>query len=293
MRIPRQYHISTNGVDTAVTEWAGDGDPVLLLHATGFHSRCWDQVVHRLPDRHIYAVDLRFHGSSNAVGPVNWTTMCEDISTLIMELDLKNIMGVGHSIGGHIAARVCAWQPARFRRLILIDPVIFSPAHYAAFESRLEDIDPTSHPVSKRKNKWHDADEMFERFKSREPFSTWDPTVLRDYCDHALRPAADSDYMKLACDPINEASIYLSQSGNDDIYRELPTIKTPAILLRANPGDRELPDLSTSPTWPELALVLENCEDVYLPDMNHFIPMQNPGLVAGYINDSKSTSFID
>jgi pimeloyl-ACP methyl ester carboxylesterase len=286
MRIPKQYLIATNDVNTAVTEWAGEGDPILLLHATGFHSRCWDQVVQQLPDRHIYAADLRFHGSSGAIGPVNWTRMCEDIAELVKELDLQNLVAVGHSIGGHIAARVCAWMPERFKQLLLIDPVIFSPTRYNAFESKVGDVDPTLHPVSKRKNQWQGAGEMFERFESREPFSTWDRSVLKDYCDHALRPSADGDFMQLACDPINEASIYLSQSGNDAIYSELPTIDTPATLLRARPSDNDLPDLTTSPTWPELAEILGNCREVYLPDMNHFIPMQNPGLVASYIDGS-------
>jgi hypothetical protein len=39
-------------------------------------------------------------------------------------------------------------------------------------------------------------------------------------------------------------------------------------------------DLSTSPTWPDLAAALPDCEEMFLPDLNHFIPMQNPALVA-------------
>jgi len=35
---------TSNGVDIALFEWPGEGTPVFLAHATGFHARCWDQV---------------------------------------------------------------------------------------------------------------------------------------------------------------------------------------------------------------------------------------------------------
>ena len=50
MRETREYHLDIGDVELAVVEWLGVGDPVLLLHATGYHSRCWNQVVAQLPD---------------------------------------------------------------------------------------------------------------------------------------------------------------------------------------------------------------------------------------------------
>ena len=47
-------------------------------------------------------------------------------------------------------------------------------------------------------------------------------------------------------------------------------------------------DFSTSPTWPEVAAQFPDGTDIYLPDYTHFIPMQNPELVAGYIADAGS-----
>ena len=124
---------------------------------------------------------------------------------------------------------------------------------------------------------------MYERFKERAPFNTWQPQVLRDYCDYALRPADENALHQLACDPVNEAGIYLNQKGNEIVLKELPKIVTPVTLLRAPPGENGLPDLSASPTWPGLAAALPNCTEVYLSELNHFIPMQAPELVANYI----------
>jgi pimeloyl-ACP methyl ester carboxylesterase len=283
MHESEEFRLNIGDIELTGSIWPGSGNPILLLHATGFHRRCWNEVVKLLPDRHIYAVDLRFHGDSGDHGPVDWGMLSEDIRKLILHLDLNKLVGVGHSIGGYLIARAAARMPERFRHLVLIDPVILSAERYASFQAFSASMDASQHPVSRRKNHWRDAQEMYERFRDRPPFNSWQPAVLRDYCDYALAPADDNALRQLACDPLHEASIYLNQRGNEVVLGELSRIVTPVTLLRAQPGDAALPDLSTSPTWPGLAAALPNCEEVYLPQLNHFIPMQDPALVANYI----------
>ena len=287
MQMAKKFHLDIGDIELCVIEWTGAGDPILLLHATGFHSRCWTQVVKHLPGRQVYAVDLRFHGASGDAGDTDWGIMAEDIRLLIEKLNLSGLIGVGHSIGGHLIARAAAQVPDRFKHLVLIDPVIMSPERYADFHAFSQGLDAKDHPVSRRKNQWRDAQEMYDRFKGRAPFDSWQPAVLQDYCDYALRPAHDDALRQLACNPINEAGIYLHQKGNEAALEELPNIHTPVTLLRAPPGDDARPNLSLSPTWPGLATALPNCQEIYLPDLNHFIPMQNPELVAHYIQAAK------
>ncbi len=68
-RTPIDLFHTVNGLRLHTAFWPGEGDPVLLLHATGFHARCWDEIVRRLPGRPVYAVDLPCHGLSDAVRP--------------------------------------------------------------------------------------------------------------------------------------------------------------------------------------------------------------------------------
>ena len=280
---PESYSLDIQGDEFAILEWPGSGDPILLLHATGFHSYCWNQVVKHLPGRHVYAVDLRFHGGSTNTGEVDWALMAEDIEQLIDRLELDNVIGVGHSIGGHLIACAAAAKPARFRHAVLIDPVIMPPEEYDQRGDALKELAPKDHPVSRRKNNWQDAEEMFNRFKDKFPFSSWQTEVLRDYCDYALTPHSEEDYLELACDPLNEAAIYLSSLGNRAVLTALPLVTTPVTLLRARDSGGGGGDLSSSPTWPGLAQALPNCSEHYLPEMNHFIPMQDPAMVAGHI----------
>ena len=289
MQEDREFTVDIGEVELSVVEWLGEGPPILLLHATGFHSRCWYEVVARLPSRHIIAVDLRFHGKSGEAGEVSWKVMAEDIRILVEQLELTDIVGVGHSIGGHLLSRVALDIPQRFQNLVLLDPVIMSPERYSALEEGLAGLSAHDHPVSRRKNNWRDAQEMFDRFSDKPPFNTWQPEVLRDYCDYALRPASEEDYMELACDPLNEARIYLHQGGNRDLAERLPQLDLPVALLRAPPLEGDVPDLSKSPTWPELSQVLPQCTEMYLPEHNHFIPMQDPELVARVILEGLSS----
>jgi len=286
MTATREYHLDIGDVELAVVEWPGEGPPVLLLHATGFHSRCWNQVVARLPGQHIYAVDLRYHGRSGSIGEVDWGVLTEDIVTLVQRLDLHDVIGVGHSIGGYLAARAAARLPERFRHLLLIDPVITSPETYQNARELADELHASDHPVSRRRNQWQDAEEMFERFKDKDPFQTWDTSVLRDYCDYALHPESEDEYRQLACDPINEASIYMSQAYGDAVLADLPRLRCPTVVLRAHYDGPSLTDFSASPTWPGMVELIRDCTEHYLPQMNHFIPMQDPALVADHIRDA-------
>ena len=288
MQEPREFTLDIGDVELCVYEWAGAGDPVLLLHATGFHSRCWNEVVLRLPDQHVFAVDIHFHGGSSEAGEVvDWTLFSRDIRLLIERLDLCNLVGAGHSMGGHLIARAAAASPGRFKQLVLIDPVIFRPEVYADLDAHIGAIEARDHPVAHRKNNWRDAEEMFERFRDRPPFDTWRPEVLRDYCDYALLPADEEGVRQLACTPINEACIYLNHRGNEAVLVVLPQLTMPVTLLRAPGAERLSGDFSASPTWPELASALPCCRDIYLPDHNHFIPMQDPELVARYLQEAQ------
>ncbi len=286
---PLESRLDAGDVELCVYEWPGDGAPVLLLHATGFHSRCWNEVVKRLPGRHVYAVDVHLHGGSSGAGDVvDWRLFSRDICLLIEHLDLQSIVGVGHSMGGYLMAWAASALPKRFRQLVLIDPVIMSAERYAEVERATAGLDAADHPVALRKNDWRDADEMFHRFRDRSPFDSWNPAVLRDYCDYALLPPGENGIRHLACNPVNEASNYLNVKHNSAILGRLHLITIPVTLLRARASKEPIVDFSTSPTWPDLASALPDCRDVYLPELDHFIPMRDPELVASYIQQASA-----
>jgi pimeloyl-ACP methyl ester carboxylesterase len=200
------------------------------------------------------------------------------------------VIGVGHSMGGHAMVQAAAAQPARFTRLLLVDPVIMDPALYAQAEaSGVFALQPSEHPTAKRNNQWQSWREMFERLKGRASFAVWRDDVLEDYCRYGLLPNPDGPDWMLACPPLVEAAIYTGSIGRD-IHDLFQRIQIPVVVLRAQRRERTAAmDFLASPTWPALAQQFPHGRDVYLPHLTHFIPMQEPALVARFIEDQDAT----
>lgn len=270
---------------------AADATTVLLVHATGFHARCWDATVAALPAGYrVVAVDMRGHGRSEKRAPYTWDTFGGDLEELVRALEIRDAVGVGHSMGGHCVTQVAARVPGAFRRLLLVDPVILSPEAYATDRYPGYEV-AEDHPVARRRDRWASWEEMYQRFKARHPFSLWRPDVLEDYCRYGVLPRADGAGFDLACPALVEASIYMGNSKTD-LHDLIPTVTVPVVVLRARERvatDSTELDFSLSPTWPGLAGEFPNGRDVHLPELSHFIPMQNPELVARFIADPDAT----
>ncbi|MGH2627019.1 MAG: alpha/beta fold hydrolase, partial [Anaerolineales bacterium] len=138
MSEPIESRVRANGVDLAVFEWPGDGVPVFLAHATGFHARCWDQVVANLPGRRCFAIDMRGHGrSAKPEPPYDWHRFGEDVAAVARQFGADRWIAAGHSKGGHAITHAAALEPGIFGALLLLDPVIMAPEQYG--QPRMQD----------------------------------------------------------------------------------------------------------------------------------------------------------
>ena len=286
---PKEYYRRINNVDLCWFEW-GSASPnlasILLVHATGFHARCWDQVVAELPDRHVISIDMRGHGRSEKQGPFNWQSFGDDLTAFIDHLALSELIGVGHSMGGHAVAVAAARTRGRLSGLVLVDPVIMSPEIYASNESVHADWldDAGQHPVARRKNYFESVAAMIENFQGRGSYGAWLDSGLEDYCQYGLLPNPEGAGWVLACPPLVEAEIYMGSTGRN-ILPEIAGVMIPTRVLRAEARaeSRQEMDFSSSPTWPGLAGFLPAGEDYHYPELTHFIPMQKPSLIAQHI----------
>ena len=272
---PALRFLAVRGLRLAAWEWPGDGPPLVFAHATGFHGRCWDAVIRRLGGRRAFALDLRGHGrSTKPAPPYAWPDFGRDLAGAAEVLGLRDAIGIGHSMGGHSIVLAAAERPETFHALLLIDPTIFAPDYDGRARRHVASF------ILKRRNRWHSWEEMYERFRGREPFASWNPEVLRDYCEYGVLPEGD-EYV-LACPPAVEASIYAASNAREaDPYGLLPGIAQAVTILRAGrPWNLETFDLSASPTWAGLAARVPCARDIVLEGRNHYIPMESPELVA-------------
>ena len=286
MNEPREHRLETPEGDICWFEWGerGERPSLLLLHATGFHARLWDQVVAALPaGTHIIAPDHRGHGRSHRPATLaSWTSTADALLPLLDGLGGHPIVGCGHSMGAYILTRLASQRPAAFRHLVLIDPVIMDPAFYEGEAAKVIP-DPADHPVARRRNVWTDVEEMRARFADRPPYANWDPRVLADYCAHGLLPPADGAGLELACPPALEASVYQNALRTSP-HEWLHYLATPSTVIRAPTGERGgALDFSLSPTWIGLGPAIGAERDELWAEHSHFIPMEAPARVAALL----------
>ena len=187
-------------------------------------------------------------------------------------------------MGGHAMIDAAALCPERFRRLILIDPVVPPPQAYTDNVQPWRLPEGEMHPVAKRRNRFASVDEMIARLKDRSSFPRFDPDIFRDYCEYGLLP--DGDGFVLACPAEIEASVYMSSRTNGAVYDSVRSLDIPVLVLRAQAPSKELTGpmaFSSSPTWPGLAAEFPNGREIHFPDKTHFLPMEIPDEVAKLI----------
>ena len=272
MPAPELHIVPAGELKLAVWEWRGDSPAILFAHATGFHGRCWDHIAESFAGRRALAVEFRGHGRSSQVAPpIPWPHFGRDVLTVARHFELRGAIGVGHSMGGHSLVAAAMESPEIFSGLVLVDPVIYPREFYGA-------APPDASYIRRRRNGFASPAEMVERFRGRLPFSTWQPEALRNYCEYGLLP--DGDSFVLACAPAVEAAIYeRSNAAENDLYDGMPRVTAPVTILRAGTTPTSAFDINASPTAPDAAACFPRGRDVFLPEHNHYIPMEAPELV--------------
>lgn len=91
-----------NGIDLYY-EVSGSGRPLLLVHGNGEDHTIFDKGISHLQKRFTcYAVDSRCHGSSTVTAELHYQDMADDLTALMEELDLRDVLFYGFSDGGII-----------------------------------------------------------------------------------------------------------------------------------------------------------------------------------------------
>jgi N-formylmaleamate deformylase len=108
----------------AVTQYAGNGRPLVLLHGIGSSHTTWWPVIDPLA-RHfrLIAPDWRGHGASDKpdLGYLV-EDYAADLDGLLRGLGLDRPLVLGHSLGGTVALHWASNHPGSARRLVVEDP---------------------------------------------------------------------------------------------------------------------------------------------------------------------------
>jgi len=105
----------------------GAGPPVVLIHGFPLDCHAWEKQTAALLDagHRVIAYDRRgFGASSQPTTGYDFTTLANDLNTLVTTLDLHEAVFIGHDMGtGEIVRYLSAYGSQRASRAILISPL--------------------------------------------------------------------------------------------------------------------------------------------------------------------------
>lgn len=194
-----------------------DAPAVHFLHGNGFCSTTlWPMAAHFPKEWSLLFTDVPGHGHSkqpNSFMP-NWLRMSRDIGdSLVERLDSTahdGVIGVGHSMGGIMTLMMAAERPKLFKRIVLLDPVLFSPEiiliQKLARKTGLWRRSSLVKAVSARRNQWDDEAAMREYLLGKNLYKHWSPEAMDAFIQDGTR--TESGKLSLCCAPEWEASIF-------------------------------------------------------------------------------------
>ena len=274
MRIP-----STDGVELEVHDLGGDGPPLLLAHATGFHGRVWEPLAAHLTGFHRWSIDMRAHGDSDAPAdrPLEWYGFADDVLSVIDALGLEKPFGVGHSKGAASLLLAEQARPGTFSALYLYEPVVVP----GDFVTDRNPDNPLSNGARRRRDTFESFDAAFENYASKPPFNSLHPEVLRVYVDHGFNQNPDGT-VSLKCLPENEADVY-AHGMSHHAFAALHEVSCPVTIAVG------VEDTVPAVFARQIADALPMGTVASFPELAHFGPLENPSLVAASILDAFST----
>lgn len=116
----------------------GEGKPIVILHGLFGSGDNWLNIAKKFSEQYsVYLPDMRNHGQSPHSNDMNYDLMAEDIFEFINTHFLKDIILIGHSMGGKIAMTFANLHPETINKLIIVDvaPKIYNHSNKELIEA--------------------------------------------------------------------------------------------------------------------------------------------------------------
>jgi len=267
----------------------GAGLPLHFLHANGYPPDCYKPLLELLQTQYrVFGMHLRpLWRDAKIDGLKDWHPFSDDLIRFLAERETDPVIGVGHSIGGIVTLRAALRDPQKFRALILLDPVLFIPSVLAAWNlARALGLGNKLHPLiasaKKRRREFDDLDMMFRRYRNRSVFRYLSDESLRAYVNGITQPKANGGY-ELIYTPEWEAHIYLTGLRDFDLWRGLPKLKIPTLIIRGAETDTFTKKSANLVKKKNLNIQIQTSEK-----STHILPLEHPQEVSEIIK-----SFLD
>jgi pimeloyl-ACP methyl ester carboxylesterase len=256
-------------------DFGGSGLRLHFLHANGYPPACYKSFLELLQtEYHVFGMYLRpLWKDSNPNDIRDWKPLSEDLLQFL-EAQPEPVIGVGHSIGAIVTLRAALHNPAKFRALVLIDPVLYVPSFMTNWHIvRLLGLGDTLHPLItntlRRRRLFDDLETVFRRYRGRSVFRYMNDENLRQYIEGITRKI-DSKY-ELVYSPEWEAQIYRTGMQDFDIWRALPNLNVSTLIIRGAETDTFKENAASFVKRKQPKIRVET-----LNQSTHLLPLEHP-----------------
>jgi pimeloyl-ACP methyl ester carboxylesterase len=249
----------------AVHDLGGDGEPLLVCHATSFCGRMYEPFTRTFGARHhAFALDLRGHGDSPLWpgASLEWWDITTDVVDAARRIGGR-IHLFGHSLGGAVALAAAVTEPERFASVFLFEPIVPPTRMRAPVEHN-----PMVASAKKRTELFNSRADARERFKSRPSLSFLHEEVLDCYVRYGLEELADGT-VRLKCRAVTEATIYETTGGIS--VEDIARVKQPVTIGSGDPDSSMLAALAAG-----TAAGIPGAQHLVYPELTHLGPLQHP-----------------
>lgn len=247
---------------------------VHFSHANGFPAQSYEYLFSLIENIDIGYINKMGH--ANYSNLVDLTHLRDEIIDKIEAQHDQPVIGMGHSSGAAATLLAAAKRPELFKKIILLDPVVFSGRKRLAIwlSKKLglwESFSPAKRAMVRRVE-FANRSEAFDYFKQKPLFKNFHPACFESYIQHGL--ISTDTGMRLAFSAQVEA----------DIFRNVPT-KLPTDLSKLKGtiiyGDKsKIIGKSDIAWWQKNAPNLE----IIAFDGEHLFPFESPQETANLLN---------
>lgn len=250
---------------------AGKGPTTLVfIHGLSSYIRAWERTIPELSkSARCIALDLPGYGkSSPGVYSGTMDFYADIVLQLIYRLHLKNVVLVGHSMGGQIALTAALRAPADVQKLVLV-----SPAGFETFTAPEQEQLRRIFTVASIEQ----TPEAQVRLNFKYNFYAM-PAEVERWISERLAMMGGADFKKYAQTVVNGLSGMLA----GPVFDRLPQVRQPTLVVFGAddfliPNRALHPALSTALVAAAGTRRLPHAEQILLPQAGHFAHYEKAG----------------
>ena len=267
-----EFKTCTTTLDNLEISYVKEGtgqQTLVFLHGLSSNSDAWSKNIEVLKkDYTCIALDLPGYGkSSKPEADYTASYFAEIVHQFIEKLELKDVILIGHSMGGQASIKLATMYPDNIQKLILV-----APAGLEQFSKKSANVMKSFFTVASVKN-------------------TTDAQIEKNYAlnfyvqpEEVSKMIEDRKHIKDASDfEANCEAIVKSVSGmlDDPVYNDLEHISQPTLVIFGN-QDMLIPNRYFNPTLTTETvgqIALENIQNAtleFVKDAGHFVQFEKP-----------------